>query len=43
MDLPLGEKDETQAAETTPAASEQAQADASEAAEKEKEGVTHGV
>jgi two-component system nitrogen regulation sensor histidine kinase NtrY len=43
MDLPLGEKDETQAAETTPAASEQAQADASEAAEKEEEGVTHGV
>jgi len=42
MDLPLGEKDETRIAENT-AALEPSQADATEAAEKEKEGVTHGV
>jgi two-component system nitrogen regulation sensor histidine kinase NtrY len=43
MDLPLGEKDETRAAETTAASSEPAQADGTEAAETEEEGVTHGV
>jgi hypothetical protein len=42
MDLPLGEKDEALAGDTAPAASEPAQADTAEAAEKE-EGVTHGV
>jgi two-component system nitrogen regulation sensor histidine kinase NtrY len=42
MDLPLGEKDETRIAAST-AALEPSQADATEAAEKEEEGVTHGV
>jgi two-component system nitrogen regulation sensor histidine kinase NtrY len=41
MDLPLGE-DEKRTAESA-AALEPAQADATEAAEKEEEGVTHGV
>src|SRR5262249_53767916 len=43
MDLPLGEKDETRAAETTTESSKPAQADGTEAAETEEEGVTHGV
>ena len=42
MELPLGEKDETRTAEST-AAPEPAQAEATEATEKEEEGVTHGV
>jgi Signal transduction histidine kinase involved in nitrogen fixation and metabolism regulation len=42
MELPLSEKDETRTAEST-AAPEPAQAEATEATEKEEEGVTHGV
>jgi two-component system nitrogen regulation sensor histidine kinase NtrY len=42
MDLPLGEKDEARTAEGT-AALEPPQVDATEAAEREEEGVTHGV
>ena len=41
MDLPLGEKDEALAGDTVPAASKPAHT--AEAAENEKEGVTHGV